>query len=157
MVVDPAARAEDPNVPADAGVQSSRLAVPSADVRKSKPPRPGAAAAQHAEPEADRSPNPGRRQRAPATVRGIPGQLRSRDHCWYCPQGRTQLSARAAPGGAGAASGREQRRRFPAGEGDKTDLRRDVGCMLRHPGHKHWHYDAMARYSLRLPGSDKPP
>jgi hypothetical protein len=38
---------------------------------------------------------------------------------------------------------------------DKAELRRDVGCMLRHPGHKHWHYDAMARYSLRRPGSDK--
>jgi Lysyl oxidase len=38
---------------------------------------------------------------------------------------------------------------------DKAELRRDVGCMLHHPGHKHWHYDAMARYSLRLPGSDE--
>jgi hypothetical protein len=35
-----------------------------------------------------------------------------------------------------------------------AELRRDVGCMLHHPGHKHWHYDAMARYSLRLPGND---
>ncbi len=40
-------------------------------------------------------------------------------------------------------------------KGDKAELRRDVGCMLHHPGHKHWHYDAMARYSLRLPGSDE--
>jgi Lysyl oxidase len=39
-------------------------------------------------------------------------------------------------------------------KGDKAYLRRDVGCMLHHPGHKHWHYDAMARYTLRLPGSD---
>ena len=38
---------------------------------------------------------------------------------------------------------------------DAAELRRDVGCMLHHPGHKHWHYDAMARYSLRLPGSDE--
>jgi Lysyl oxidase len=38
---------------------------------------------------------------------------------------------------------------------DKAELRRDVGCMLHHPGHKHWHYDAMARYSLRRPGSDE--
>jgi hypothetical protein len=37
---------------------------------------------------------------------------------------------------------------------DKPERRRDVGCMLLHPGHKHWHYDAMARYSLRRPGSD---
>jgi DNA-binding transcriptional LysR family regulator len=40
-------------------------------------------------------------------------------------------------------------------KGDKAELRRDVGCMLHHPGHKHWHYDAMARYSLRLPSSDE--
>ena len=39
-------------------------------------------------------------------------------------------------------------------KGDKAYLRRDVGCMLHHPGHKHWHYDPMARYTLRLPGSD---
>lgn len=38
---------------------------------------------------------------------------------------------------------------------DKAHLRRDVGCMLHHPGHKHWHYDAMARYSLRRPGTDE--
>jgi hypothetical protein len=37
---------------------------------------------------------------------------------------------------------------------DNAALRRDVGCMLHHPGHKHWHYDAMARYSLRRAGSD---
>jgi Lysyl oxidase len=38
---------------------------------------------------------------------------------------------------------------------DKVERRRDVGCMIRHPGHRHWHYDAMARYSLRLPGTDE--
>lgn len=31
-----------------------------------------------------------------------------------------------------------------------------VGCMLRHPGHDHWHFDAMARYSLHRAGSDQP-
>ena len=41
-------------------------------------------------------------------------------------------------------------------KGDVAELRRDVGCMLHHPGHKHWHYDAMARYSLRRPGSERP-
>ena len=40
-------------------------------------------------------------------------------------------------------------------KGDKAEIHRDVGCMLHHTGHKHWHYDAMARYSLRLPGSDE--
>jgi Lysyl oxidase len=28
--------------------------------------------------------------------------------------------------------------------------------MLRHPGHRHWHFDAMAAYSLRRPGSEEP-
>ena len=37
---------------------------------------------------------------------------------------------------------------------DRTDSRRDVGCMLRHRGHRHWHFDAMAAYSLRRPGTD---
>lgn len=32
--------------------------------------------------------------------------------------------------------------------------RRDAGCMLRHRGHDHWHFDAMAAYSLRRPGTD---
>jgi hypothetical protein len=27
--------------------------------------------------------------------------------------------------------------------------------MLRHPGHKHWHFDAMAAYSLRRAGSSR--
>ena len=34
---------------------------------------------------------------------------------------------------------------------DPVALRRlDVGCMLGHPTHDHWHFDAMARYTLRL-------
>jgi hypothetical protein len=39
---------------------------------------------------------------------------------------------------------------------DRRDSERDVGCMLRHPGHRHWHFDAMAAYSLRLPGTIAP-
>jgi Lysyl oxidase len=30
-----------------------------------------------------------------------------------------------------------------------------TGCMLRHPDHKHWHFDAMASYSLRRAGSSR--
>jgi hypothetical protein len=30
------------------------------------------------------------------------------------------------------------------------------GCMLDHPTHKHWHFDAMARYALHQPSSDRP-
>jgi hypothetical protein len=36
---------------------------------------------------------------------------------------------------------------------DRESVRRAAGCMLHHPGHKHWHFDAMAAYSLRRPGS----
>jgi hypothetical protein len=39
------------------------------------------------------------------------------------------------------------------------DLRRTQqfsGCMLRHVGHDHWHFDAMASYALRRPGAARP-
>ena len=38
---------------------------------------------------------------------------------------------------------------------DREGYRRATGCMLRHPGHKHWHFDAMAAYSLRRAGSSR--
>jgi Lysyl oxidase len=38
---------------------------------------------------------------------------------------------------------------------DREGGRRVTGCMLRHPGHKHWHFDAMAAYSLRHAGSSR--
>jgi len=31
-----------------------------------------------------------------------------------------------------------------------------AGCMLRHLGHDHWHFDAMAAYALRRPGTRRP-
>jgi Lysyl oxidase len=68
------------------------------------------------------------------------------------PRGRTRC-----PGGQhpavqvlhrdGNADGVFQRAR------DRAASQRDVGCMLRHPRHRHWHFDAMAAYSLRLPGT----
>jgi hypothetical protein len=36
---------------------------------------------------------------------------------------------------------------------DQVAERHRVGCMLRHPGHDHWHFDAMAAYALRRPGT----
>ncbi len=68
------------------------------------------------------------------------------------PQGRTNCPAGQGPAiqvvhRDGNANGTFQR---PA---DRPATRRDVGCMLRHPGHKHWHFDAMAAYSLRRPGT----
>ena len=38
---------------------------------------------------------------------------------------------------------------------DRAESRRLTGCMLRHPDHKHWHFDAMASYSLRRAGSSR--
>ena len=38
---------------------------------------------------------------------------------------------------------------------DREGNRRVTGCMLRHSGHNHWHFDAMAAYSLRRPGSSQ--
>jgi Lysyl oxidase len=38
---------------------------------------------------------------------------------------------------------------------DREGSRRVTGCMLRHPGHKHWHCDAMAAYSLRRADSSR--
>jgi hypothetical protein len=38
---------------------------------------------------------------------------------------------------------------------DREESRRLTGCMLRHPAHKHWHFHAMASYSLRRAGSSQ--
>jgi Lysyl oxidase len=40
-----------------------------------------------------------------------------------------------------------------------TDTRtttRPAGCMLDHPGHEHWHFDAAASYKLTHPGDTQP-
>ena len=63
-----------------------------------------------------------------------------------CPRG--QHPARQVLYRDGNDDGRFQRTR------DRVDRRLDAGCMLRHPGHRHWHFDAMAAYSLRRPGTD---
>jgi hypothetical protein len=39
---------------------------------------------------------------------------------------------------------------------DRRRTERFSGCMLRHVGHDHWHFDAMAAYSLRRPGAARP-
>lgn len=39
---------------------------------------------------------------------------------------------------------------------DRDRRRQFSGCMLRHHGHDHWHFDAMAGYSLRRPGARRP-
>jgi Lysyl oxidase len=39
---------------------------------------------------------------------------------------------------------------------DKMRTTRQGGCMLDHPDHGHWHFDAMARYSLTRQGEQSP-
>jgi hypothetical protein len=39
---------------------------------------------------------------------------------------------------------------------DRRSTRHFSGCMLRHQGHDHWHFDAMASYTLRRPGAQRP-
>ena len=46
--------------------------------------------------------------------------------------------------------------RYRLGRDRVAGRRLEVGCMVRHPTHDHWHFDAMARYSLRLAGTDEP-
>jgi hypothetical protein len=37
---------------------------------------------------------------------------------------------------------------------DRRRTTTPAGCMLFHPQHRHWHFDATARYALTTPGSD---
>jgi Lysyl oxidase len=46
--------------------------------------------------------------------------------------------------------------RYRLGRDRVAGRRLEVGCMVRHPTHDHWHFDAMARYSLRRAGTDDP-
>ena len=46
--------------------------------------------------------------------------------------------------------------RYRLGRDRLAGRRLDVGCMVRHPTHDHWHFDAMARYALRRAGTDEP-
>lgn len=39
---------------------------------------------------------------------------------------------------------------------DDETTSRPAGCMLDHPDHDHWHFDAAARYVLTEPGSPRP-
>jgi Lysyl oxidase len=39
---------------------------------------------------------------------------------------------------------------------DRRRATRSAGCMLSHPTHDHWHFDAMAGYALRRPGDHEP-
>lgn len=75
-----------------------------------------------------------------------PGPLlvRPRDRAGQCPEG--QLEALQVVHEDRNSSGVFERER------DGVGKRWPTGCMLDHPGHDHWHFDAMAAYSLRRPG-----
>lgn len=62
-----------------------------------------------------------------------------------CPRG--QLRVRQVVHVDGNGDGLFQRRR------DVEKRRRRGGCMLDHPTHDHWHFDAMAAYTLHVPGT----
>ncbi len=40
---------------------------------------------------------------------------------------------------------------------DRRYVRRDAGCMLFHPAHDHWHFEAAARYALWRAGGETEP
>jgi len=62
-----------------------------------------------------------------------------------CPRG--QIRVRQIVHLDGNTDGVFQRRR------DIERRRRPGGCTLDHPAHDHWHFDAMAAYSLTVPGT----
>ena len=45
--------------------------------------------------------------------------------------------------------------RFETGR-DRRNISRRAGCMVRHPTHDHWHFVAMASYTLRVRGEAEP-
>jgi hypothetical protein len=76
------------------------------------------------------------------------------DALWPCPPGQRHASQVLYRDSARDA-------RFDRAVDTKVTTRKG-GCMLDHPGHGHWHFDAVARYSLTRPvdtshivGSDK--
>lgn len=41
-------------------------------------------------------------------------------------------------------------------DADNRSVRHDAGCMVFHPSHDHWHFEAAARYALWRPDRDRP-
>ena len=150
----PAAKAEDPNASA-AGVQSTQPSRgPTAATTSASPTPQGPAlllpnmrSLKPSDLQIEVVGNERRLRFAASLANFGPGPL------FVLPQGRSKCPSGQHPAEQvlyrdANADGAFQLNR------DKIERRRDVGCMLRHPGHKHWHYDAMARYSLRRPGSE---
>jgi hypothetical protein len=82
-----------------------------------------------------------------ANVGPGPLLLTPRPRAARCPDG--QMAADQLLHHDTARDGVFQRRRDPVG------ARRAAGCMLDHPDHDHWHFDAMASYTLRSVSSGR--
>lgn len=98
--------------------------------------------------EADRDP---RQLRFAASLGNLgPGPMvvRPRRRAGDCPPGQLQAVQLVHEDRNGNHSFERKR--------DTVRQRRPAGCMLDHVGHDHWHFDAMAAYSLRRAGSGKP-
>lgn len=69
------------------------------------------------------------------------------------------MSARCAGSSVGAEqllhADRDEDGRFERAR-DPVEQRRFAGCMLDHPTHDHWHFDAMAAYTLRRSLAERP-
>jgi len=93
----------------------------------------------------------GRRLRFAASLGNLgpgPALVRPRRRTGGCPAG--QLQAVQVVHEDGNDNGSFERRLDSIGD------QRETGCMLDHGGHDHWHFDAMAVYSLRRPASEQP-
>ena len=98
-------------------------------------------------------------------VQRVPGGRLLRFSASLANRGPGPLLLRSRPEGAGCPP-----RQHPAAQVLHRDVNADgayqpeqdvpgpvrrAGCMLGHPTHDHWHFDAMAGYSLRSPGTGR--
>ncbi|MGH8833775.1 MAG: lysyl oxidase family protein [Actinomycetes bacterium] len=83
-----------------------------------------------------------------ANVGAGPLELRPRRSSPACPAGQHRADQRIYQDGNGDG-------RYRSGT-DRRRVTRPAGCMLAHPTHDHWHFDAMAGYALWRPGGRDP-
>lgn len=83
-----------------------------------------------------------------ANVGAGPLELRPRRPSAACPGGQHPAEQRIYQDGNSDG-------RYRSGA-DRRRATRPAGCMLAHPTHDHWHFDAMAGYALWRPGGRDP-